>query len=281
MTNNSQLCSVSELKKMIADNAVSILDCSWFMPSSDRNPVAEFQQKHIPGAHFFNIDLISDQNSDLPHMLPSGDQFSEAITSMGIFNDSHVVVYDTSGLFSAARVWWIFNVFGHARVQVLDGGLPAWIDAGGELSSVTAKLDKKRYRASQNNNAVIDKMALINNIQSGEYTVLDARSEDRFLGTAPEPRPGLPSGHMPQSISLPFNHFIENGRLKPKQDLLRLFENAGIDESTSVVTSCGSGITASVITLALVECGYGLNRLYDGAWAEWGSSDDTEIISNE
>lgn len=278
MTQDSQLCSVPELKKLIGDNTISVLDCSWFLPSANRNPESEFQQKHIPGARFFNVDLISDQGSDLPHMLPSANEFANEVGRMGIGNDSHVVVYDTAGLFSAARVWWTFKVFGHNRVQVLDGGLPAWVAAGGELSNDVIKVETVPYQASLNSDAVIDKAELIDNIQTGQYTVLDARSEERFLGIAPEPRPGLPSGHMPQSKSLPFSCLIENGRLKSRQDLLILFENTGIDVLMPLVTSCGSGVTAAIITFALVECGFPLNRLYDGAWSEWGNAGDTEVL---
>jgi thiosulfate/3-mercaptopyruvate sulfurtransferase len=279
MTTVSQFCSVEQLKVLIKQGEVKVLDSSWYMPSQLINAENEFNQKHIIGAQFFHIDLICDQKSSLPHMLPSADEFSRAVSDLGISNDSHVVVYDSAGLFSAARVWWTFKVFGHHNVQVLDGGLSAWIEQGGAVESSTLVTAKGNYIATLDKPCVISKHELIENITSKQYCVLDARSKQRFEGEAPEPRAGLPSGHMPESVSVSFASLIDQGRLKPSHQLQTLFEQAGISPSTAIVTSCGSGVTAAIITLALVECGYGMNRLYDGSWSEWASADDTEIVN--
>jgi len=279
MTEASQFCSVDQLESHIKLGEVKVLDCSWYLPSQSINAENQFKQQHIPGAQFFHIDLICEQNSKLPHMLPNADDFSQAVGKLGISNDSHIVVYDSSGLFSAARVWWTFKVFGHQNVQVLDGGLPAWSALGRVLESKTRPVIETDYVATLNSEFVINKHELIENISSKRYRVLDARSIERFWGQAPEPRAGLPSGHMPESICMSFASLIENGRLKSRQQLHVLFDQAGISRSTEIVTSCGSGVTAAIITLALVECDYGINRLYDGSWSEWASADDTVILN--
>lgn len=285
MTTQSQLCSVEELKSLIKQDDVVILDSSWYLPSQRIDAHKEFAGQHIPGARFFAIDKICDQESRLPHMLPNATQFSEAVSELGVSKDSRIVVYDSAGLFSAARVWWTFKVFGHDKVQVLDGGLPRWVEQGGDLDSL-ATLDcslneatKRSYVAKLNSAMVADKAALIENSSSKQYVVLDARPKERFLGKAPEPRPELPSGHMPESISVSASSLIDRGRLKPKNELQKLFNEIHIDQTTLIVTSCGSGVTAAIITLALAECGYGLNKLYDGAWSEWAAADDTIVLN--
>lgn len=279
MTHASQLCSANQLKFLIKQDHVNVLDSSWYLPSQNMNAQDEFQQRHIPGAQFFDIDLVSDQSSNLPHMLPSVREFSKAMSMLGISNDSHIVIYDSAGLFSAARCWWTFKVFGHANVQVLDGGLPAWLEEGGELEQRASSATKTNYIAKLDNDIVANKQAVIENLTTKKYTVLDARPKERFLGNAPEPRPGLPSGHMPESISLSSSSLITQGRLKPRAELQRLFSDAKVDSSTPIITSCGSGVTAAIITLALVESGYGLNKLYDGSWSEWGAANDTVILN--
>ncbi len=275
----SQLCSVPHLSQLLSQENVKIIDGSWYLPSDKVDSRKEFELKHIPSAQFFDIDLISDRESELPHMLPSAEVFATAVGEMGISNDDHIVVYDTAGLFSAARVWWTFKVFGHDNVQVLDGGLPAWLAQSGNLESINISVYPRDFTAELNTELVSDKARLIRNISDKQYTVLDARPEPRFLGTAPEPRPGLPSGHMPESVSVSSSCLISNGRLKPRKELINIFNAAKVTQSTRVITSCGSGVTAAIITLALAECGYGLNRLYDGAWAEWGAADDTVILN--
>ena len=287
MSQPSQFCSVDQLKSLIQHSDVKVVDCSWYLPSQSIDAENEFEQRRIPGAQLFHIDLICDQDSSLPHMLPSADIFSQEAAKLGISNDSHIVVYDSAGLFSAARVWWTFKVFGHQNVQVLNGGLPAWEEQGGAIERHTTTASKKdyvsdrafNYVATLNSELVISKQELIENIRSKQYQVIDARSEERFLGLAPEPRAGLPSGHMPESVSMSYAGLIENGRLKPAQKLQAMFDAVGITRSSRIVTSCGSGVTAAILTLALVKCGYGFNRLYDGSWSEWASADDTVILN--
>lgn len=288
---DSSLCSVRQLTELLEQNQVKVVDGSWYLPNQQRNALQEFQQQRIPGAYFFDIDRISDQNSNLPHMLPSANLFAHEVSKLDITKETPLVIYDTAGLFSAARVWWTFKVFGHEQVKILNGGLPEWMRQGGELAGDDTPLaihqheeDTKEYAANSHYQAhyhadlVCDKTDLINNLKNQEFTIIDARPKPRFMGLAPEPRPGLPSGHIPDSLSLSYDRLIHDGQLKPLGELQALFTELGIDQSSEVVTSCGSGVTAAIITLALSECGFGLNRLYDGAWAEWGAAKDTKIV---
>ncbi len=286
---HSNLCGVERLKQKIGSQTVRLLDGSWFMPASNSDAHQEFIEARIPGAMFFDIDQVCDQRSSLPHMLPTAEQFANVATELGISNSDEVIVYDSVGLFSAARVWWMFKLFGHDNVRVLDGGLPAWRAAGQEIESDRivkntndAVLDgKKPFKASINETFLVDRNVLIKNIESAEFLVLDARSYGRFTGTQAEPRQGLESGHMPRSVSLPFDQLLRNGRLKTKSELLKRFSEYGLDASnndTAIVTSCGSGVTAAIITLALNEAGFGMHKLYDGAWAEWASSPDATVL---
>ncbi len=276
--NKSNLCNVSELQAQIKDDKVKVLDASWYLPTQNRDTKKEFEQQHIIGAQFFDIDSVCDQGTDLPHMLPTAKEFSDSVSGLGISNSDDVVIYDSIGLFSAARVWWMFKVFGHDSVRVLNGGLPAWIDSGNAVNSSAKNISNGNFIATLQEDLLVDKVELIDNCQLKKFTVLDARPTARFLGQAPEPRPGLPSGHMPNSVSLPFNELIENGALKSREQLQPLFSDLGVDESSQVITSCGSGVTAAIITLALSESGFGMKRLYDGSWAEWGSAEDTIIL---
>ena len=293
----SNLCSVLELQ---SNPHFRVLEVSWFMPAAKVDVHNEFAEKHLPNAAFFDIDQVCDTSSSLPHMLPSAEHFGAALTELGIENTDHVVVYDSAGLFSAARVWWMFKVFGHECVQVLDGGLPAWEQAGGELVSGTAdavkpiehSLTKKPFKAHLNETFLADYDVLTKNIETGDCLILDARSHGRFMGVEPEPRKGLESGHMPHSLSLPYDELIEGGRLKQVPVLRAIFAELGItanadegrsDESCQrpIITSCGSGVTAAIITLALSEAGLGMHRLYDGAWVEWASSPTATILSGD
>ena len=281
---SQHLCSPAELDKLLAEGDVQVLDCSWYLPAQQIDTRKAYLELHIPGALFFHIDLVCDRNSDLPHMLPTAEDFSLQVSELGINNGSNIVVYDSAGIFSAARVWWMFQVFGHQRVRVLNGGLPAWMEFGGRLSNKPVATnhqasDKAGFRPSFNSQMVTSKTQLLANCESKELVVLDARSAGRFMGLAPEPRPGLPSGHMPQSISLPFDQLLENGKLRSVDSLRSIFMELGISANTSVVTSCGSGVTAAIINLALAESGFGLQRLYDGSWSEWGSAHNTPILN--
>ncbi len=282
--NSSNLCSVSDLKRRLGEDRLVIIDASWYLPSAKRQPLDEYRSEHIPGAVFFDLDEVSDPLTDLPHMLPSARHFSRAASDLGVGANSRIVVYDSAGLFSAARVWWMFTLFGHKNVRVLNGGLPKWKSDGGEVvADVKHKpLTDDRFVARFNETFLATFDVLKENCNSGDMTILDARSVGRFTGEAPEPRAGLKSGHMPHSVSLPFERLLAGGELKPREQLESVFASIGVDKSDvehTLITSCGSGVTAAIITLALVESGFGMQRLYDGAWAEWASSKAAEILT--
>lgn len=273
----SQFISTAELAEQIKNPKLVILDASWHMPAAARNPFAEYSEQHIPGAHFFDIDGISDKQASLPHMLPSDAEFSEAVANLGVSQDSEIVVYDSVGLMSAARCWWTFRVFGHENVRVLSGGLPKWLAENRSVESGISSIDKGSYQARLIKEHVAALQDVVENCDSNAAKVLDARSEARFYAEAPEPRPGLAGGHITGSSSLPFDVLISEGSLKSPEELRTIFSDCGVEEGTSVITSCGSGVTASIITLALVEAGYGLNKLYDGSWSEWGGAEGVPI----
>ncbi|MCY4226731.1 MAG: 3-mercaptopyruvate sulfurtransferase [Gammaproteobacteria bacterium] len=273
------LISPNELSGRIDDPNLAVLDCSWYLPTENRNPEHEFRSGHIPGARFFDIDAISDPDSDLPHMLPKPEYFSKAVERLGVSNDSQVIVYDGKGLFSAARVWWMFRVFGHQSIHLLSGGLPAWLAEGFPTSNQDSEITSGTFDVDFDSGKVASMQDILNNLETGESVVLDARSAGRFMGTDPEPRPELKSGHMPGALSLPFTELLEDGRLKSVEELKQIFENRGIVNGRKLITSCGSGVSAAVINLALVICGYGMQRLYDGSWTEWASHTDNPVVS--
>lgn len=279
MTDSDNHCSVSELQESLNSEEVRVLDCSWYLPSAQIDVQQAYLNGHIPGAGFFDIDQICAQDTDLPHMLPSADEFAQAVSALGIGNEHQVIVYDSAGLFSAARVWWMFKVFGHQQVRVLRGGFPAWCEHDGPISAELPYHVPSEFTAQLDESLLVDKQDLIENCATGELLVLDARSLERFQGVAPEPRPGLPSGHMPHSKSLPFDSLLAEGALKTPSELSDMLINVGVDERERIVTSCGSGVTAAVIALAMVEAGFPMPRLYDGAWAEWASAADTTVLT--
>ncbi len=275
---NKNLITVNELSNHIEDSELIVLDGSWYLPNQNRNPREEYNNQHIPEARFFDIDAISNQDSHLPHMMPTAKTFAGEIEKLGISNSSEIIIYDGSGLFSAARVWWMFQAFGHTRVRVLDGGLPQWLEAGYLVTAESPKIQEGSFQC-QLNHAVISSMEDIRaNCETQQFVVLDARSAARFRGEAPEPRPELPSGHMPGATSLPFTELMEGNRLKPTSELKQQFKSMGLGEDASIITSCGSGVTAAIITLALSSCDYGIQKLYDGSWTEWASKQGNPIL---
>lgn len=266
---------VHDLKNLLDHDAVKLIDGSWALDGTDMH--ALYDLEHIPGARFFDIEEISDRDNDLPHMAPTPQAFARAVSAMGISERDHVVVYDRQGLFSAARVWWTFRLMGHEQVQVLRGGLHAWRAAGLPLTSDVSETHKAIYKTNFRKDLVINRDDLLRILDNRESLIIDARPAARFHGIALEPRAGLRSGHMPGSISLPFGELIENGALKSADALKAIFHDTGADLKSDLITSCGSGVTAAIISLALAESGRA-SRLYDGSWAEWGRENFTTPV---
>lgn len=258
---------------------VVVLDASWYLPAQQRDAAAEYAAGHIPGAVRFDIDAVSDHSSSLPHMLPSPQDFAKAVGDMGITPQSRVVIYDGLGLFSAARVWWTFKIFGHAFAAVLSGGAPLWRKESRAWTQNQSQPVPQTYPVPVQQAGVAD-LAMVKS-WSADTTVqlVDARAADRFRGEAPEPRAGLKSGHIPNSFNLPFGGLLSEGQLKSKAEIEATFKTAGVDLSRPIATTCGSGVTASILAIALESIGHHVTALYDGSWSEWGGRDDVEIAT--
>lgn len=270
----SPLIEPAALAARLADDSLIIFDASWHMPAAERSGRAEYEAAHIPGALFFDIDAISDRATDLPHMLPSESDFAAAMSAAGVGNDSDVVVYDVHGLFSAARAWWMLRAFGHESVSVLNGGLPAWRAAGLPLSGGAEEAKKGASFAPRLQPAMLrSKRQVTDNLVTKREQIVDARSAPRFSGSVSEPRPGLRSGRIPGSFNVPYTDLLDEGglRLRSPAEIATIFQNAGADLSRPITTSCGSGVTACVLTLALNVAGFPGVAVYDGSWAEWGA----------
>ena len=275
----SNLISTAELAAELGARKLVVIDATWHLPlpgQPQRDAQAEYLRCHLAGARFADLDAISEQDSSLPHMLPSAEQFQAQMRGIGVSRDSKVVVYDSLGLFSAARLWWMLRSFGHCRVAVLDGGLPKWQAEGrpvetGEVTGGAGDFEAKLREELVCSLDAVRKAPL----------VLDARSSARFRGDAPEPRPGLSSGHMPGARNLPFDRLICDGRLRPSSELREFFAALGVRQGVPVVTSCGSGVTAAIINLALEEIGHRPHALYDGSWAEYAACCPSEIVMGE
>ena len=259
---------------------VRVVDGSWHMPAEARDGRDEYLQAHIPGAVFFDIDAIADQSTDLPHMLPGPEAFAKAAGDLGLRRDVDIVVYDVHGIRSAARVWWTLRAMGYERVHVLDGGLRKWmaerrpVEAGDiypRAVDVAPRFDGGLVRNADDVRQII---------ADGSARMLDARSAARFTGEAPEPRAGLRSGHMPGAANLPWEQVIaEDGTLRPADELKSVFAAAGVDLRKPIVTTCGSGVTASVLALALARLGLDRTAVYDGSWTEWGGLADAPVVT--
>ncbi|HEX5814570.1 MAG TPA: 3-mercaptopyruvate sulfurtransferase [Methylomirabilota bacterium] len=266
------------LAKELGAPDLRVLDGTWHMPQLRRDARAEFAQGHIPGAAFFDIDAIADPTTTLPHMLPTAEAFAAAVGDLGVGSGDRVVVYDTRGVVSAARVWWTFRVFGHDSVAVLDGGLRAWKAGGRPLETGAPTPPRREFHARRRPELVRDLDAMRRNLATRAEQVLDARSRGRFAGTEPEPRPGLRGGHIPGSLNLPYETLYRpDGTLLPPEGLRAAIEAAGVDLGKPITTSCGSGVTASVVALALHLVGVPRVAVYDGSWTEWASQHDTPV----
>jgi thiosulfate/3-mercaptopyruvate sulfurtransferase len=265
------LVSTDWLAKHLKDPDLRILDASWYLPADARNPKAEYDEAHIPGARFFDIDEISDARSDLPHMAPPIEKFMSRMRAMGIGDGHQVVVYDGAGIMSAPRVWWLFKLMGQENVAVLDGGLPKWLAEGRPTEDMPPIARDRHMTVRFQNQLVRDVTQVAHASKLGSPQIVDARAAARFRGEAPEPREGLRAGHIPKSRNVPFSTLLSDGQTMKSVDETRaVFEAAGVDLAKPIITSCGSGITAAVLALALERLGHSDWSLYDGSWAEWG-----------
>jgi thiosulfate/3-mercaptopyruvate sulfurtransferase len=280
-TADDPLVSTDWLAAHLSDASVKLIDASFKLPGVLPLPKDDYLAAHIPGAVFFDVDAVSDHANPLPHMFPSAEQFGRDVGALGIGNDDLVVLYDAGGWVAAPRAWWMFLSYGHDKVRILDGGLKKWraegraVEAGAvspKPATFTAAYDAARVRS-------IDEM--IANVASRKEQVIDARAADRFEGRAAEPRAGLRSGHIPGSRNLPYNQLFDaaTGAMKPLEELRKAFAGAGVDMDQPVVTSCGSGVSAAVLTLALYRLGVRGTALYDGSWSEWGQADGPPVAT--
>lgn len=273
------IVSADWLKSRLGQPNLSIVDASWYLPAAKRNGLEEYKKAHIPGAVFFDHDKVCDETSGLPHTLPSPAKFAEFASAMGVNADDTIVVYDGIGFFSAPRAWWMFRVMGAKHVFVLDGGFANWQEKHYPVTSEPTNVKKAVFKVDFE----ADKVVLIDEmrrfVDGDEMQIADARGHKRFLGEEAEPRPGMRSGHMPGAHSIPATSLSEEGNFKDLNQIKTIFKTAGINVAAPVVTTCGSGVTAAVLALALESLGNHNVRLYDGSWSEWGSKKDTPVVT--
>ncbi len=282
MSTSDPLVSTQWLEEHLGAPDVRIIDASWHLPTAGRDAYAEYKAAHIPGAVFFDIDDIKDDESSLPHMLPHPVKFSSRMRKLGLGDGSRFVIYDTEGLFSAARVWWMLRAMGHEDVVVLDGGLPKWIAEGRKTDDLPLPPRERHFTVRYHSALVRDQGQVKEALETGREQVVDARPPERFRGDAPEPRPGVRSGHIPGSKNLHWATLLgADGALLPAAELERRFVEAGVDPKRPVICSCGSGVSAAILALALARMGHVRVPVYDGAWAEWGAREDLPLATGE
>ncbi|MBL0372855.1 3-mercaptopyruvate sulfurtransferase [Rhizobium sp. KVB221] len=273
--------SAAWLEKNLGAPEFRIVDASWYLAAQNRNGAVEYAAGHIPGAVFFDQDVIADHTSGLPHTIPSPEFFAAEVGKLGIADTDTIVVYDGPGTMAAPRAWWLFRLMGAKNVYVLDGGLDGWKAEGRPLETDLPEPRPAIFHASLDASKVTTLAAMKTIVAEGSRQIADARGPGRFSGSEPEPRAGLRSGHMPGAKNTPSGSFFENGKFKSLPALRKVFDEAGIDLNKPVTTSCGSGVTAAIITLALTSLGHDDNTLYDGSWSEWGGLKDVPVVTGK
>lgn len=272
------LVSTSWLADHLKDPDLRIFDASWYLPDMGRDGRAEYEASHIPGARYFDLDEISDNRSEMPHMAPPTEKFISRMRAMGVGDGHQVVVYDGAGIFSAARVWWLFRLMGKTDIAVLDGGFEKWTAEGRPVEDMPPIMRDRHITVSRQNHLVRDVTQVASASKLGDHEIIDARAPGRFRGEEPEPREGLRAGHIPGSKNVHYRTLLnDDGTMKPVAELRQVFESSGVDLDKPVITSCGSGVTAAILSLALERIGHRQHALYDGSWAEWGMFDYLKV----